>query len=739
MKKHFLLLISFILLLFGEIRASEYSNNDFQIYLLDTLETKVSLKEYTYLYCDSSNSLTFDAIRKESFQQNFRQINQFPERLKVKQTYWGKICIKVHQENEFNGALFINEAREIDIQTSIDSVTQIYKTGLFCPVRYNDEIIKLSNIIGITIPKESCTKDSIYTVYFKFYNHRSRNVDPYLYNQINILKNTLIHKAQKSLFEGILLGLVLLMFFITVAVYAFNKQKLFLYYSFYLLVISFYFATGFFEEHHIRKDSIIYFDIATYMHAFFYILFMQNFVPLRRMLPGWNKYLNFLKVFWFVAIAHVVIQELILHNAYIYLKIREIYSLLIVVSLITLAVKLTTLKNILAKFLGIGSLCVNLGWGTGFLFELANIADDFTVARFGIIMELMVFSTALAYKLYAVNQERLAAKHTIINQLKENSELQNKVNRELELKVSLRTNELKEKNIELETQNEEIRAQRDNILKSSEILTLKNEKIQEQTVLLTQKNNEITDSIEYAERIQSALLPPSSYINEILPKYFILFKPKNIVSGDFYWIKKIDHRIIIIIADCTGHGVPGAFMSMLGISSLNEIISNRSILQPDLALNELRKHIKDVLRQTGKSNETREGIDISLCSIDTNSNQLQFAGAYNSAYIIRDEEIIKLKADRMPVGIHLKEQSSFTNHQIDLQSGDSIYLFSDGYPDQIGGKEHKRFLLKNFLNLLKDISPKSMTDQKSILEDTLSNWSNGNQQTDDILVMGIKI
>jgi serine phosphatase RsbU (regulator of sigma subunit) len=265
---------------------------------------------------------------------------------------------------------------------------------------------------------------------------------------------------------------------------------------------------------------------------------------------------------------------------------------------------------------------------------------------------------------------------------------------------------------------------------------------EQQEVLILQKE-EIISSITYAQRIQSAILPPEAYITELLNENFIFYKPKDIVSGDFYWIKQVKHFIILVAADCTGHGVPGAFMSMLGISHLNEIVQNREVTQANQILNELRKEIKNSLRQSGKREGSRDGIDIALCVIDTRKNLMQYSGAHNPLYIISNnngESVFKeIKADPMPVGVHFSSDKSFTNHEIQLEIGDTFYIFSDGFVDQIGGDRNHRFTSEKFKKLLFDIHDQPMYEQKEILEQTLKDWMGMYAQRDDILVIGARV
>ena len=282
---------------------------------------------------------------------------------------------------------------------------------------------------------------------------------------------------------------------------------------------------------------------------------------------------------------------------------------------------------------------------------------------------------------------------------------------------------------------------------------------QQHQEILVQKE-QITDSIRYAKRIQTALLPHENFVQNLLAQHFIFYKPKDIVSGDFYFFEKRGNLIYIIAADCTGHGVPGAFMSMLGISFLNTIINSESKLsfqvpymnnvldkidglkKKELSaaniLDQLRDMVKKSLGQTGKEAEPKDGMDMALCILDTKKQSMQYAGAHNPLYLFRNNKLIEYKADRMPIGIFIKEHS-FTNHKIKLMKGDVFYLFSDGFVDQFHKKTGEKYKSKRFKQLLSDIHQLNLKDQKRRLEEELSAWKGNNEQVDDILVMGFKV
>jgi serine phosphatase RsbU (regulator of sigma subunit) len=275
-------------------------------------------------------------------------------------------------------------------------------------------------------------------------------------------------------------------------------------------------------------------------------------------------------------------------------------------------------------------------------------------------------------------------------------------------------------------------------IKNDEVVN-QNRKILQQKDIIEQKNQSITDSIQYASRIQSAVLPPVDFISAWGFENFILYLPKDIVSGDFYWGLEKEGKAVVIAGDCTGHGVPGAFMSMLGHAFLGEIINSSEAENPAAILNMLRDEVINTLKQKGSVGETRDGMDISMIIYDKKTRRLDFAGANNPLYLVRDGNLTVYKGDRMPIGIHFTAPTPFTNHQIITQEGDDIYLFSDGYADQFGGPKGKKYMYKPFQKLLVSNHNKSMRQQKDILNEIFEKWKGNREQVDDVLVIGIRL
>lgn len=265
--------------------------------------------------------------------------------------------------------------------------------------------------------------------------------------------------------------------------------------------------------------------------------------------------------------------------------------------------------------------------------------------------------------------------------------------------------------------------------------------LEKQKQEIHRKNLEITDSIDYAKTIQEAVLPTPDKLNAFLPAHFIFYKPKDIVSGDFYWIGKKDNKVICAVADCTGHGVPGAFMSLLGHNILENVIQRAASIDPGSILTALNQEIVTRFSQGEEQHTVKHGMDIAIMSIDLPGQQLEYAGARNSLYLVRENTLTEIKADRMTTGIVKKSQEAihYTNNTIGIQQGDIVYLFSDGFPDQKGGPEKKKFFYQPFKELLIAIHALPLEEQKQKLDRTLREWVGTGEQIDDILVMGIKI
>lgn len=287
----------------------------------------------------------------------------------------------------------------------------------------------------------------------------------------------------------------------------------------------------------------------------------------------------------------------------------------------------------------------------------------------------------------------------------------------------------KEANIKLEEKNRTISFQKDEIEEQKNLAEAQRDQIAYQ-------KKHITDSIMYAKRIQTALIPSLELFSDKL-QHFVLYKPLAIVSGDFYWVSAQGSKQVIISADCTGHGVPGAFMSMLGVTLLNEIVNGKHILMPDQIIENLRQGVIKSLNQVADEDSVKDGMDISVCVVDFAENILWWAGANNPLYLVRGNELIHYRADKMPASIHYRMQP-FTLHKIELRKGDAFYTFSDGYADQFGGPKQKKYMSSQLKETLVSMAGMPMLKQAERLNEIFEDWKGDSPQVDDVTLIGVR-
>ena len=269
----------------------------------------------------------------------------------------------------------------------------------------------------------------------------------------------------------------------------------------------------------------------------------------------------------------------------------------------------------------------------------------------------------------------------------------------------------------------------------------KEEQINLQNRQLEDQNRSIKQSIRYAKRIQDSILPNEKELNAIFPKSFVVYQPKDIVSGDFYWMSKRENHVFLVVADCTGHGVPAAFMSIIGSDQLNIAINRKKLVEPVAIINEISNGFRRVLKRPMDEIEIQDGMDLAICSINLKTNRLQFAGAFNDLYLIRDEKLVKYRGTRISVGADeraFRKEQEYQQHAFKLRKNDIIYLFSDGYADQFGGAEGRKLGYEKFREILMMIHTYPMADQKRLLEETMIEWRSGEEQIDDVCVLGVK-
>lgn len=260
--------------------------------------------------------------------------------------------------------------------------------------------------------------------------------------------------------------------------------------------------------------------------------------------------------------------------------------------------------------------------------------------------------------------------------------------------------------------------------------------VAKQKMIVEHQNKEVLDSITYAQRIQKAILPSHRLIESYLPKSFVVYLPKDIVSGDFYWVEKKDNKVFFAVADCTGHGVPGAMMSVIGQNALNRVINEFGITKPNEILDKLSVLVEESFSKSGS--DVRDGMDISLCALDLTGKKLQYAGANNPVYVISKGELKEVKANKQPIG-RFESRIPFMNHELELNEGDVVYVFSDGIADQFGGPEGKKYKYKRVKDLLLQNYNKTHSEQKNTIISEFVSWKGRNEQIDDVCLMGVKV
>lgn len=276
------------------------------------------------------------------------------------------------------------------------------------------------------------------------------------------------------------------------------------------------------------------------------------------------------------------------------------------------------------------------------------------------------------------------------------------------------------------------------IERTEEVVRQKGE-LEQQKMRIEELYKDVTDSIKYAKRLQDSILPPDSVRTKLIPDSFVLFKPKDIVSGDFYWMDQTKDKIHIAAVDCTGHGVPGAFMSLVGANALNIAVQGNKMNAPAEILTELNRLTAESLNKAEGNSNVRDGMDLAMISFTKDFKQMEYSGANNPLYHVRDGNLTQTKADKFAIGSFNHGEKQYTNHKIDIKKGDLIYIFSDGYADQFGGIKGKKFMYRQFREVLMEIRELPMNEQGNILNEKIENWRGNYEQIDDILVIGVRV
>ena len=623
--------------------------------------------------------------------------------------FWFRFYFVNRSTHQFSFLLQRNDGSEFDeyklYQRFDNEYVTIRKSGNMIHPRKKDVNISGSDDLLIYLPPGESD-----TLYLRV-TLGPESVLSSLIFTISTQHSVLAHDRSKRLVFGIFAGILLIMILYHIPLFVRGRENSYLYYILYILAFLFYF---------INKEGYIYELIPRLITApitiflleiflLFYLLFGRSYLDTRNTLQSWDTIL--LIAVWFT------VGGLILNFTIILLQSLGVdvlffielggFAIMIVSAIgclflaIVPAMILTRENFQPARYFLFANLFLILGIATNYALS------DYTLGKhaleFGVTLQILTFSIGLSERINLLKKSREVAQRRIIDQLKENAALKDKVNRELEDKVQERTFE--------------IQAQKEHIEK---------------------QNKEIKYSFDYAKKIQNTVLPGDEVFETLFGEHFIFFKPRDIVSGDFYWISQSDQRIVLTAADCTGHGVPGSLMSMLGITMLHEIVNEKGIMNSGEILNKLRLSIARTLKQEGRIGEQKDGIDMALIIYDTQTRILEFSGANNPIYIVRNGEMLEYKGNNMPVAYYEK-MSDFTSYTIEMKQGDRVYMFTDGYPDQFGGPQGKKFKYRPFKDLLLEIHERPMEEQHRILSLIFEEWKGDLSQIDDVLVIGLRL
>jgi serine phosphatase RsbU (regulator of sigma subunit) len=666
--RHFIWLL--LVLLSGMLNAQS-------VYVASNTKEPVRFgNKFTYLL-DSTTTMTFDeALKSDKFKPNADEIPNFDV---TKDAVWGKIKMTCKEAADWYLTLY---------PSSYDEITFYQKRGngpwqqLTLGCRHTDK----PQTDNLQVKLDLAPGD---TTQFLF-----RTIEPHpiqLDIKIAPLDSFIMPSHITTLYNGICFGVMLMMLIYNLYLYVVQRERAYIFYVLYILFNSCFlanFSGYFFYLPHFIQATILW-DPVFFPVTFgiFLVMFMlrllKGYVP-----EGWKR-----MIFVFVVIISINGVIGAVGSKYFAFNFIRVSGLLLGLICITTGIIAHRRGSSSAIFfiMGFG---VYLS-GLAFLILSGHVIPANSTALMVLLTtsaaEAVLLSFAQADKLKVLQLEKERAQEESLNQARRNENL------------------VKEQNVVLE------------------------QKVKERTAALEEKNKEVLDSIHYAKRIQNALLAQEDILQKFYhDKYFLLFKPKDIVSGDFYWGTQVNNKLYLAVCDCTGHGVPGAFMSLLNTSYLNEAITEKNIAQPNEVFNQVRKQLITTISHDGG----RDGMDGILFCKDLVTNKITYAAAYNTPYLVRKGALVDLQTDKMPVG-RGESDKSFTNFELKLEQGDCLYLLTDGYADQFGGPKGKKFKYKQLEEILISISQLPMNEQRDVLEQKFNEWKDGFEQVDDVLIIGI--
>jgi serine phosphatase RsbU (regulator of sigma subunit) len=679
----------------------------------DTIKV-YALNPHLQFIAETSNQFTIEQISSPEFSSKFTSLpvdglgkyngnDTTLDKIKSK-TYWLRFNIKSNLSYDKEWILKKDQSDCISSFYMIDSAGKITvkKTGDI-PLKERD--FKYDDVINFLVRGR---QSQIFYLKITYDDRKSlKNITVELKNKDELLERII----STRLLNGIFIGIFLIMALYNSILYLSIKEQSYLYYVLYIfsfaafIIVAAGYGYEFLWQNHPDWNIHLSF-ISGCSFLLFYVLFGKEYLNTKKYLPKWNRIIviQIIGLIASVAAIPLMVADLLPTWA------REIIALIMLLFgfssfIILLIPAILCIKKGIghAYYFLLGNIMVALGVGLTFLaanteIESIHFLQGLSIYS-GVTMEIIIFSIGIGAKVNGLSKDKVKAQEETIAQLEENEILKDKVNRELEEKVLERTIEVvKQKN------------------------------------LIEEHQKEIIDSITYAKRLQDAILPPLSEINENISENFVLFKPKDIVAGDFYWAEKTENYYFIAAADCTGHGVPGAMVSMVCSNALNRTVNEFGITETGKILDNVRELVLDVFKKSGE--EINDGMDISLCRIANKNNEIQCSGANNPLWYFIDNELIEIKANKQPIGKYAATKP-FTTHSLVLPSSTNLYMFTDGYADQFSSDD-KKMTKKRFKDVVISVQAKTMAEQAKIINEFFENWRQNAEQVDDVCVIGIR-
>jgi serine phosphatase RsbU (regulator of sigma subunit) len=644
---------------------------------------------------DKTNSLTINDVAKKDFK--FQQGNKLIG--DPRSTYWIKLAIK--------GDTSLTKKWVLEIyNVHIDHIS------LFKPQKKGSFI---ESKTGYNLPFDQREYKTINFVFdidvnsnnINYYYFKIKSDNPaWLETHLRTNNYYTYYAVSEYYLLGLFYGIILIMAVYNLLIFFSTKEVVYIYYLLYVLLSGLVSiledGTGF---AHLWSDYPAFSDFAsTYARLLWllaFIIYSKKFLKIKDYYPKYNKWLNIIAALYVIVFS---IEKISGHSILVYESYLTPYIFLYVLSIMVWLKK----KYSPASFFVYGftvvllSIFISIMRDNGYGIETGNKTLAVLIVyaiNIGVIIEILFLSFSLGNRIKFLKDSTEIAQEKTITQLKENEILKDKVNTELE------------------------------------------DKVQERTQELNKKNKDILDSISYAQRIQTAVLPNTELINRVIPNGFVFHRSKDIVSGDFLWVEEQFGKKYFSVIDCTGHGVPGAFMSIMANNNLNYLLKEQQLESPGKILQELDKRVKETVKQSKDEFNDLFGMDMSLCALDDKKGELEYSGAFNPLWVYNGDSLNEYKAERYPVGHYFFEPDTktFQVHSIKINKGDRIYLFSDGYQDQFGGENGAKFLKAKLKELILSTAQLSLREQKEKLETTFDEWKGNHEQIDDVMILCVEV